>query len=71
VAIAISAFVAVWAASSVIDAVDRLPLFGDLFELIGVVFSGWFIYRYLIFKPDRWVGADGKGPTSMGTPLPG
>ena len=25
----------------------------QLFELIGIAFSAWFVYRYLLFKPDR------------------
>ena len=25
----------------------------NLFELIGIVFSGFFIYQNLLFKPDR------------------
>ena len=27
----------------------------QLFELIGIAFSAWFVYRYLLFKPDRCV----------------
>jgi len=27
----------------------------QLFELVGIAFSSWFIYRYLLFKPDRCV----------------
>ena len=26
-----------------------------MFELIGIFFSTWFVYRYLLFKPDRCV----------------
>jgi hypothetical protein len=53
VAITMSAFLALWALNSVVEAVDRLPLFGGLFEMVGIVVTGWFIYRYLIFGPDR------------------
>ncbi|KAF8056228.1 ttc30a [Scenedesmus sp. PABB004] len=41
------------AASSVVDAVDKIPVISDLIELVGVVVTGWFSYRYLVFGPDR------------------
>ncbi|WIA22239.1 hypothetical protein OEZ85_004565 [Tetradesmus obliquus] len=41
------------AASSVVDAVDKIPIISDLIELVGVVVTGWFTYRYLVFGPDR------------------
>ncbi|BDA50106.1 probable protein CURVATURE THYLAKOID 1A, chloroplastic at C-terminar half [Coccomyxa sp. Obi] len=53
VAITISVFVAIWAASGVVDAVDRLPIIGGLLEFVGLLVTGWFAYRYLIFGPDR------------------
>ncbi len=55
VAITISVFVAIWAASGVVDAVDRLPIIGGLLEFVGLLVTGWFAYRYLIFGPDRCV----------------
>jgi len=36
--------------------IDQLPIVPQLFELIGIAFSAWFVYRYLLFKPDRCVG---------------
>jgi len=33
--------------------VDSLPLVPQLLELVGISFSAWFVYRYLIYKPDR------------------
>jgi hypothetical protein len=33
--------------------IEGLPLIPNLFELIGIVFSGFFIYQNLLFKPDR------------------
>ena len=53
IALALAGFVAVWAASGVVGAVDKLPVIGDLFELIGLLVTGWFVYRYLLFGPDR------------------
>eukprot|EP00262_Sarcandra_glabra_P022359 TRINITY_DN9895_c0_g1_i1.p1 TRINITY_DN9895_c0_g1~~TRINITY_DN9895_c0_g1_i1.p1 ORF type:complete len:147 (+),score=16.88 TRINITY_DN9895_c0_g1_i1:63-443(+) len=45
--------VAVWASSNLIMAIDKLPIVPTVFEFIGLLFSWWFIYRYLLFKPDR------------------
>ncbi len=55
VAITVSAFIAIWAASGVVDAVDKLPIIGGLLEFVGLLVTGWFAYRYLIFGPDRYV----------------
>ncbi|KAG6546415.1 hypothetical protein Mapa_011962 [Marchantia paleacea] len=42
-----------WASTGLIGALDKLPLIPDFFEVVGILFSGWFTYRYLLFKPDR------------------
>ncbi|KAF7843363.1 protein CURVATURE THYLAKOID 1C, chloroplastic [Senna tora] len=47
------AIVAFWASINLITALDKLPLIPTVMELIGIVFSSWFTYRYLLFKPDR------------------
>lgn len=52
-ALAVAAFTALWASIALVGAIDRLPLLPGLLELIGILWSGWFIYRYLLFKPDR------------------
>ncbi|XP_074568489.1 protein CURVATURE THYLAKOID 1C, chloroplastic [Curcuma longa] len=48
-----AAIVAVWASSHLIEAIDKLPLVPTVFEFIGLLFTWWFIYRYLVFRPDR------------------
>ncbi|XVF74567.1 hypothetical protein PTKIN_Ptkin13bG0120100 [Pterospermum kingtungense] len=48
-----AAIVALWASTNVISAIDKLPLIPNVLEVIGILFSSWFIYRYLLFKPDR------------------
>lgn len=53
IALAFTGFIAVWAASGVVGAVDSLPVVGDFFELVGLLVTGWFVYRYLLFGPDR------------------
>jgi len=53
IAISIASFVAIWAASGVIDAVNKLPIFGGVFELVGLGVTSWFAYRYLFNAADR------------------
>jgi hypothetical protein len=53
VAVTLGALLALVAASSVVDAVDKIPIISDIIELVGVVVTGWFTYRYLVFGPDR------------------
>lgn len=55
IAITSAAFVGVWALSGLVDRIDRLPIVGGLLELVGLVVTSWFVYRYLIFGPDRYV----------------
>ena len=48
-----AAFVALWGTSGLLDAVNKLPLMGGFLEMVGLIFSSWFAYRYLIFGPNR------------------
>ena len=41
------------AANGVLKSIDGLPLIPDLLELVGIGFSGFYIYQNLLFKPDR------------------
>ncbi|KAF3789233.1 CURVATURE THYLAKOID 1B protein [Nymphaea thermarum] len=34
-------------------AIERLPVIPGVLELVGIGYTGWFIYRNLVFKPDR------------------
>ncbi|PIN13686.1 hypothetical protein CDL12_13683 [Handroanthus impetiginosus] len=45
--------VAIWASINIVTAIDRIPILPSILELIGILFSSWFTYRYLLFKPDR------------------
>eukprot|EP00475_Leptophrys_vorax_P021992 TRINITY_DN2989_c0_g1_i1.p1 TRINITY_DN2989_c0_g1~~TRINITY_DN2989_c0_g1_i1.p1 ORF type:complete len:160 (-),score=12.39 TRINITY_DN2989_c0_g1_i1:369-848(-) len=47
------AVLTLWITSAVIGAIDRLPLLPDFLKLIGTVYSGWFVYRYLLFEASR------------------
>lgn len=53
VAVGVAAFVAIWALSGLVDRLDKLPLIGGFLELVGLLVTGWFTYRYLTFAPDR------------------
>ncbi|CAM6046455.1 unnamed protein product [Sphagnum compactum] len=48
-----AALILLFASSGLINAIDKLPLIPAVFEFVGILFSGWFVYRYLLFKPDR------------------
>ncbi|KAF3783958.1 CURVATURE THYLAKOID 1C protein [Nymphaea thermarum] len=48
-----AAIAAIWASSNLITVIDNLPFIPTALELVGILFSWWFIYRYLLFKPDR------------------
>ncbi|KAL3639738.1 hypothetical protein CASFOL_014706 [Castilleja foliolosa] len=45
--------VALWASINLLTAIDKLPVIPSVLELVGLLFSSWFTYRYLLFKPDR------------------
>ncbi|KAF8379897.1 hypothetical protein HHK36_027362 [Tetracentron sinense] len=44
--------VALWVSTGMISAIDRLPLVPGVLELVGIGYSGWFVYQNLVFKPD-------------------
>jgi len=53
IAVTAGAFLVLIAASSVVDAIDKIPIVSDLIELVGIGVTGWFIWRFLLFGPDR------------------
>jgi glutamyl-tRNA synthetase len=38
---------------AVIDALNDIPLLAPTFELIGIVYTAWFVYRYLLRASNR------------------
>lgn len=32
---------------------DKIPIISGLIELVGIGVTGWFIWRYMLFGPDR------------------
>uniref|UniRef100_A0A0E0CRS6 Cyanobacterial aminoacyl-tRNA synthetase CAAD domain-containing protein n=1 Tax=Oryza meridionalis TaxID=40149 RepID=A0A0E0CRS6_9ORYZ len=47
------ALVVLWVLSSVVSAIDSIPLVPKVLELIGTGYSIWFTSRYLLFKESR------------------
>ncbi|GJV83318.1 curvature thylakoid 1A, chloroplastic-like protein [Tanacetum coccineum] len=45
--------VAIWLSSILIGAINSVPLLPKIMELVGLGYSGWFVYRYLLFKSSR------------------
>jgi len=46
-------FTLVWLSSTIVNALNGVPLLPKLFELVGLGYSAWFTYRYLLFKSSR------------------
>ncbi|MBA0732696.1 hypothetical protein Gogos_016769, partial [Gossypium gossypioides] len=47
------AIVAVWLSSIFVGAINSVPLLPKIMELVGLGYTGWFVYRYLLFKSSR------------------
>ncbi|PIN16969.1 hypothetical protein CDL12_10360 [Handroanthus impetiginosus] len=45
--------VALWLLAAVLNAIDSIPLFPKVLELVGLGYTLWFSSRYLIFKKNR------------------
>jgi alpha-beta hydrolase superfamily lysophospholipase len=62
VAVAFGGLLALYFTSNLVNAVDRLPLISNAFELIGIIFSGWTAYRYFLVDGEKEkLTADVKG----------
>lgn len=48
-----SALVGLKILQSVVAAVDSIPILPSLLELIGLGYTAWFVWRYVIFKESR------------------
>ena len=51
--IGIAALIAVRVVLSILDALNDIPLIAPTFELIGIGYSAWFVYRYLLKASTR------------------
>ncbi|RLN08120.1 protein CURVATURE THYLAKOID 1A, chloroplastic-like [Panicum miliaceum] len=52
------AIVALWLTSVIVGAINSVPLLPNIMELVGLGYTGWFVYRYLLFKESRKELAD-------------
>ena len=53
VGLIIAAIIAVKLVLALLDAINDFPLLAPTFELIGLIYSGWFLYRYLLKASNR------------------
>lgn len=53
IGLGLTGVIAFWASLNVVAAIDKLPVIPGFLEFVGILFSSWFVYRYLLFKPDR------------------
>lgn len=51
--IGVAALIAVRVVLAILDALNDVPLVAPTFELIGIGYSAWFIYRYLLKASTR------------------
>jgi hypothetical protein len=38
---------------AILDAINSVPLLSPVFELVGIGYTGWFVYRYLLKESTR------------------
>lgn len=53
VGLIVGAFVTVKVTLAVLDSLNDIPLLSPFFELVGIGYSGWFVYRYLLRASTR------------------
>ncbi|HIK46662.1 MAG TPA: CAAD domain-containing protein [Leptolyngbyaceae cyanobacterium M65_K2018_010] len=53
VGLILAAILAVKIVLALLDAVDDIPLLAPALELIGLFYTGWFLYRYLLKASNR------------------
>jgi hypothetical protein len=53
VGLILAAIIAVKIVLALLDAVNDVPLLAPTFELIGLFYTGWFLYRYLLKASNR------------------
>ncbi len=52
-AVFLASFVALRVVLAMLAAVNDIPLVSPVFELIGIGYTGWFTFRYLLKAPTR------------------
>ncbi|MGF1542775.1 MAG: CAAD domain-containing protein [Pleurocapsa sp.] len=51
--LAFLAIVAVKLILAILAAINDIPLLAPMFELVGLGYTGWFVYRYMLTKSSR------------------
>lgn len=51
--LAFLAIVAVKMILAILGAINDIPLLAPMFELVGLGYTGWFVYRYMLTKSSR------------------
>jgi hypothetical protein len=51
--LAFSAIIAVKLILAILSAINDIPLLSPMFELVGLGYTGWFVYRYMLTKSSR------------------
>lgn len=49
----IASIIALKVISGLLDTFNEIPFFEPFFQLIGIIYSGWFVYRYLLNAGSR------------------
>ncbi|XP_068636966.1 protein CURVATURE THYLAKOID 1D, chloroplastic-like [Aristolochia californica] len=44
---------AIWISAAIVGAIDSIPVFPKVLEVVGLGFTVWFSYRYLLFEKNR------------------
>jgi len=53
VGLVVAALIAIYLVAAIVDAINDIPLLSPLFELVGIGYTGWFIFRYLLTAQNR------------------
>ncbi|RVW37169.1 Protein curvature thylakoid 1A, chloroplastic [Vitis vinifera] len=53
------AIVAVWLSSIIVSAINSVPLLPKIMELVGLGYTGWFVYRYLLLSGHQFESPQG------------
>lgn len=53
IGLTVAAFVGLYVANGIVNALDTIPIISGVLELVGIFVTSWFVYRYLVFGPDR------------------
>jgi hypothetical protein len=51
--LAFLAIIAVKLILAILSAINDIPLLSPMFELVGLGYTGWFVYRYMLTKSSR------------------